>query len=169
MITSTTKLQGDSFMSAAWYLPILLGCSCSSGAEAKLLLPECQSPRNSRARSDSVCKLIVGVLVFKEAERPAEMAEAHQTRVQKVVEEMVQSLEKDHIRKMQGRMFRCSADCCDRPSDSMTQVHQCIERCHTPLAQAQGLVTSELEKFQVRSALQTFISTLPSTPTTDLQ
>lgn len=29
------------------------------------------------------------------------MAEAHQTRVQKVVEDMVQGLEKDHIRKMQ--------------------------------------------------------------------
>lgn len=108
------------------------------------------------------------------------MAEAHQTRVQNVVEEMVQSLEKEHIRKMQvgvlismqirciqqdlcisclingvhviplqGRMFKCSADCCDRPTDSMSQVHQCIERCHTPLAQAQSLVTSELEKFQV--------------------
>lgn len=29
------------------------------------------------------------------------MAEAHQTRVQNVVEEMVQSLEREHIRKMQ--------------------------------------------------------------------
>lgn len=109
------------------------------------------------------------------------MAEAHQARMQNVVEEMVQSLERDHIRKMQvgvsiffyyvyyglfflatvqsnmcfstflqGRMFSCSAECCSRPSDSMSQVHQCIDRCHTPLAQAQGLVTSELEKFQVR-------------------
>lgn len=78
------------------------------------------------------------------------MAEAHQARVQTVVEDMVQSLERDHIRKMQGRMFACSAECCERTSDSMTQVHHCIERCHTPLAQAQGLVTSELEKFQDR-------------------
>lgn len=31
----------------------------------------------------------------------------------------------------------------------MTQVHQCIDRCHTPLAKAQGLVTSELQSFQV--------------------
>lgn len=78
------------------------------------------------------------------------MAEAHQARVQNVIEDMVQSLEKDHIRKMQGRMFRCSAECCDRSTDSMVQVHQCIETCHTPLAKAQGLVTSELEKFQDR-------------------
>lgn len=104
------------------------------------------------------------------------MAEAHQARMQNEVEEMVQSLERDHIRKMQvkrssyvaepsthptacllpchvsplqGRMFSCSADCCSRSSDSMSQVHQCIDRCHAPLAQAQGLVTAELEKFQV--------------------
>ncbi|KAJ8287093.1 hypothetical protein GJAV_G00047580 [Gymnothorax javanicus] len=80
------------------------------------------------------------------------MAEAQQARVQNAVEEMVQGLEREHIRKMQGRMFRCSADCCERSSDSMTQVHQCIERCHAPLAQAQSLVTTELERFQDRLA-----------------
>ncbi|XP_054612481.1 protein FAM136A [Dunckerocampus dactyliophorus] len=78
------------------------------------------------------------------------MAEAQQARVQAVVEDMVQSLERDHIRKMQARMFKCSADCCDQSSDSMSQVHLCIDRCHTPLAKAQGLVTAELEKFQDR-------------------
>ncbi|XP_064165479.1 protein FAM136A isoform X1 [Anguilla rostrata] len=80
------------------------------------------------------------------------MAEAQQARVQNAVEEMVQGLEREHIRKMQGIMFKCSADCCDRPSDSMSQVHQCIERCHAPLAQAQSLVTTELERFQDRLA-----------------
>lgn len=79
------------------------------------------------------------------------MAEAHQARVTKAVEDMVESLEREHIRKMQARMFQCSAQCCERSTDTMTQVHQCIERCHTPLAQAQGTVTAELEKFQVKS------------------
>ncbi|XP_028828993.1 protein FAM136A [Denticeps clupeoides] len=78
------------------------------------------------------------------------MAEAHQNRVTRAVEDMVQSLEKEHIRKMQGHMFRCSAECCESSTSSMSQVHQCIERCHTPLAQAQGLVTTELEMFQDR-------------------
>ncbi|MBN3294989.1 protein FAM136A [Amia ocellicauda] len=80
------------------------------------------------------------------------MAEAQQARVQSAVDQMVQDLERDHIRKMQGRMFQCSAQCCERSTDSMAQVHQCIERCHTPLAQAQSLVTSELERFQNRLA-----------------
>lgn len=46
-------------------------------------------------------------------------------------------------------MLKCSAECCERSTDSMSQVHNCIEHCNTPLAQAQGLVTNELEKFQV--------------------
>ncbi|KAG7282593.1 hypothetical protein CRUP_018712 [Coryphaenoides rupestris] len=79
------------------------------------------------------------------------MAE-QQARVQTAVEEMVQTLERDHVRPMQGRMFSCSAACCARSSDSMAQVHQCIEQCHAPLATAQALVTSELEKFQDRLA-----------------
>ncbi|XP_056146723.1 protein FAM136A [Lampris incognitus] len=78
------------------------------------------------------------------------MTDSNQERVQTVVEEMVQTLEKDHIRKMQGRMFRCSADCCDSGTHSMSHVHQCIERCQTPMAKAQELVTFELEKFQQR-------------------
>ncbi|XP_047375845.1 protein FAM136A-like [Sciurus carolinensis] len=49
---------------------------------------------------------------------------------------------------MQGLMFRCSTSRCEDSQDSMQQVHQCIECCHAPLAQAQALVTSELEKFQ---------------------
>lgn len=52
----------------------------------------------------------------------------------------------------QGLMFQCSAGCCEDSRASMQQVHQCIERCHMPLAQAQALVTSELEKFQDRLA-----------------
>lgn len=46
-------------------LPIFLGWSCSSGgAEARLLLPVCQSPRNSRALSGRVRGFIVVCLVL---------------------------------------------------------------------------------------------------------
>ncbi|XP_028920187.1 protein FAM136A isoform X1 [Ornithorhynchus anatinus] len=79
-------------------------------------------------------------------------AEAQQVRVQEAVDAMVKGLERDNIRKMQGSMFRCSAGCCDDSQASMQQVHRCIERCHAPLAQAQALVTGELEKFQDRLA-----------------
>ncbi|XP_051046929.1 protein FAM136A-like [Phodopus roborovskii] len=63
---------------------------------------------------------------------------------------MVKSMERENIRKMKGLMFPCSANCCEDNQASMQQVHQCIEGCHAPLAQA--LVTSELERFQDRLA-----------------
>lgn len=47
-------------------------------------------------------------------------------------------------------MFRCSARCCEDDTASMQEVQRCIERCHAPLAQAQAIVTAELEHFQVR-------------------
>ncbi|XP_039180168.1 protein FAM136A [Crotalus tigris] len=78
------------------------------------------------------------------------MAEAQQLRVQEAIDGMVQGLEREHIRKMQGLMFRCSATCCEDQRASMQQVHRCIERCHAPLAQAHALVTGELERFQNR-------------------
>uniref|UniRef100_A0A4W2CXR0 Protein FAM136A n=1 Tax=Bos indicus x Bos taurus TaxID=30522 RepID=A0A4W2CXR0_BOBOX len=78
------------------------------------------------------------------------MAELQQPQVQEAVDSMVKSLERENIRKMQGLMFRCSTACCEESQASMQQVHQCIEHCHAPLAQAQAPVTSELEKFQDR-------------------
>ncbi|XP_072410388.1 protein FAM136A [Chiloscyllium punctatum] len=78
------------------------------------------------------------------------MAEAQQRRLHKAVDDMVHGLERELIRKMQGKMFRCSADCCENANASMEEVHQCIERCHAPLAQAQATVTGELERFQNR-------------------
>ncbi|XP_054996849.1 protein FAM136A-like [Sorex araneus] len=78
------------------------------------------------------------------------MAEVQQLWVQEAVDSMVKSLEHENIWKMQSVMFRCSASCCEDTQATMQQVHQCIERCHAPLAQAQALVTGELEKFQDR-------------------
>ncbi|XP_064328728.1 protein FAM136A [Phalacrocorax carbo] len=78
------------------------------------------------------------------------MAEAAQGRVQAAVERAVQGLERERIRGMQGAMFRCSARCCEDSAASMQQVQRCIERCHAPLAQAQAIVTAELEHFQDR-------------------
>ncbi|XP_075580249.1 protein FAM136A [Pelecanus crispus] len=78
------------------------------------------------------------------------MAEAAQGRVQAAVEGAVQALERERIRAMQGAMFRCSAQCCEDSAASMQQVQRCIERCHAPLAQAQAIVTAELEHFQDR-------------------
>ncbi|KAL1786615.1 FAM136A [Sigmodon hispidus] len=80
------------------------------------------------------------------------MVEVQQLQVQEAVDAMVKSVERENIRKMQvGLMFRCSTNCCKDNQASMQQVHQCIECCHAPLAQAQALVASELERCQDRT------------------
>ncbi|XP_057575265.1 protein FAM136A-like [Hippopotamus amphibius kiboko] len=80
------------------------------------------------------------------------MEELQQLWVQEAVDSMVKSLERESIRKMQGFMFWCRAGCCEDSQASMQQVHQCTERYCAPLAQAQALVTNELEKLQDRLA-----------------
>ncbi|CAD7677422.1 unnamed protein product [Nyctereutes procyonoides] len=59
------------------------------------------------------------------------MAELEQLWVQEAVDFTVKSLERENIRKMQDSQV------------SLQQVHQCIECCHVPLAQAQAPVTSD--------------------------
>uniref|UniRef100_A0A2I3GUL5 Protein FAM136A n=1 Tax=Nomascus leucogenys TaxID=61853 RepID=A0A2I3GUL5_NOMLE len=74
--------------------------------------------------------------------------ELQQLWVQEAVESMVKSLERENIWQMHCLMFPCSTSCCEDSQASMQQVHQCMELRHVPLAEAQALVTSELEKFQ---------------------
>uniref|UniRef100_A0A4X2K438 Protein FAM136A n=1 Tax=Vombatus ursinus TaxID=29139 RepID=A0A4X2K438_VOMUR len=73
---------------------------------------------------------------------------AQQLWVQEMLDTMVKGLEWENIYKMQGIMLRCSASCCEDTKASMQQVHQCIECCHSLLAQTQALVTSEMGKSQ---------------------
>ncbi|XP_008324594.1 protein FAM136A [Cynoglossus semilaevis] len=76
--------------------------------------------------------------------------EASQERMQKMIEDMVNSLDKDYIRNMQRDMFRCSAKCFDRPTDSTGQIRECVERCQRPVVKAEQTVTEELDAFQNR-------------------
>ncbi|XP_071949010.1 protein FAM136A-like [Antedon mediterranea] len=78
------------------------------------------------------------------------MAEQVQARVEKAVGDLVKELDTQHIRKMQGNMYRCSAKCCDNTSSSMEEAQRCIERCSQPLQQAQNTIQHELQDYQER-------------------
>uniref|UniRef100_A0A8C4Q5Q2 Protein FAM136A n=1 Tax=Eptatretus burgeri TaxID=7764 RepID=A0A8C4Q5Q2_EPTBU len=73
-----------------------------------------------------------------------------QEKVNTALNEMLETLDKEHIRKMQARMFRCSAECCDSIKGSTQTVRQCIDRCNAPLTQGHALFTAELQRFQER-------------------
>ena len=52
------------------------------------------------------------------------MAEVQQLRVQEAVDAMVKSVEIENIRKMQGLVFRCNANCCEDTQASGAPMHQ---------------------------------------------
>ncbi|KAG2469514.1 F136A protein, partial [Polypterus senegalus] len=97
------------------------------------------------------------------------MAEFQQARVQSAVDEMVQCLERDHIRKMQSRMFRCSAECCDRPGASMQQdrLTRCTIHCSDKAKDAfdsgskEPAVKAQMEQC-ITSCVDEHVNLLPS-------
>ncbi|GAB6023183.1 hypothetical protein CHUAL_008008 [Chamberlinius hualienensis] len=78
------------------------------------------------------------------------MAEQAQTRVQKAVNELVNELDRTHLRKVQGDMHRCAANCCDNGNFTLEQVHRCIEDCSKDITSAQNFVQEELNNYQNR-------------------
>lgn len=54
------------------------------------------------------------------------MAEAHQARVQKTIEDMVQSLERDHIRKMQVSGYGNAISAMSKTYNAIQYIVQCI-------------------------------------------
>ncbi|XP_041369187.1 protein FAM136A-like isoform X1 [Gigantopelta aegis] len=73
-----------------------------------------------------------------------------QARVQKAVSSMVNSLDKECLRKMQADMYRCSTKCCENQSSSLEEVQNCIDRCSTNVNKAQTYIQNELQNYQSR-------------------
>ncbi|KAK7477072.1 hypothetical protein BaRGS_00031658 [Batillaria attramentaria] len=73
-----------------------------------------------------------------------------QARVQKAVNSMVSSLDKDSLRKLQADMYRCSTKCCEDKITSLEEVQQCIDSCSTRVNNAQNYIQSEIQMFQNR-------------------
>lgn len=70
-------------------------------------------------------------------------------KVEKSVESMLQSIQKQHLLPRQKDAFLCSARCCDTAS-SLQDVQSCVEQCSQVVAAAQRVVMTELQEFQER-------------------
>lgn len=73
-----------------------------------------------------------------------------QNRVQNAVTGLLERLDQEYLRKIQGDMYRCNAKCCDDPSQPMQGVARCIDHCSTPLTSSQKYVEGEISNFQNR-------------------
>jgi len=72
---------------------------------------------------------------------------------QKITEsmgEMINEIDKSHLRKIQLRMHQCAAKCCGDTKASLEDTHSCIELCSRNVHMAQNYVQKEVGGFQER-------------------
>ncbi|XP_063544492.1 protein FAM136A [Cydia strobilella] len=78
------------------------------------------------------------------------MVEAQKFRIEQEMTNLVNELDRSYLRKMQGDMHRCAAQCCDNQQNTLERVHGCIDNCTTSLNQANNYVQNEINHFQNR-------------------
>lgn len=70
--------------------------------------------------------------------------------MQREVEKMMDSLDKQYMRRLQTSFFKCGIKCSENDNLSAQQLQDCVERCQQPLAKANEYMHNELENFQNR-------------------
>ncbi|XP_015790437.1 protein FAM136A [Tetranychus urticae] len=78
------------------------------------------------------------------------MSDKAQQMVQDGIKDLIEKIDKDHLRKIQGEMHRCAAKCCDQTDLSLNEVHNCISKCSSEVSKAQNYMSNELANFQNR-------------------
>uniref|UniRef100_A0A1B0C3T0 Protein FAM136A n=1 Tax=Glossina palpalis gambiensis TaxID=67801 RepID=A0A1B0C3T0_9MUSC len=78
------------------------------------------------------------------------MIQQQRQRIEQAVTEMIDDMDKTHLRKIQVDMHRCAAKCCEDVEASVESVQRCVERCSKPFNRAQNYVHHELGEFQDR-------------------
>ncbi|PSC72301.1 ATP synthase subunit mitochondrial [Micractinium conductrix] len=76
-------------------------------------------------------------------------AEQRADGLRKAMEEMVNSLERQHVRPMQKEAYTCMAACCDK-AGTQQDLQQCCGGCEQKVMVAQQVINAELRAFQER-------------------
>ncbi|ODN02214.1 hypothetical protein Ocin01_04470 [Orchesella cincta] len=73
-----------------------------------------------------------------------------QRRVQEEMGEVINEIDKSHLRRIQRQMHECAAKCCANEVASLEDTHGCIEKCSASVHVAQNYVQKEVGGFQER-------------------
>ncbi|OUC49838.1 hypothetical protein D917_05017 [Trichinella nativa] len=57
------------------------------------------------------------------------MTDSIQKKIQEATDEMLDSLDREYLRKLQKQMYLCSSDCCDDGKASMESMQHCVTQC----------------------------------------
>jgi len=69
--------------------------------------------------------------------------------LENAIQAKIDHIELNYLRKLMGKMYTCSANCCEQKS-SIDQVNLCLEKCAAPWKLAQQFVAKELNNYQER-------------------
>lgn len=78
------------------------------------------------------------------------MVEEQRKRIENEMSKVVEELDRNYLRTMQGDMHRCAATCCDNKTLTMQSLNRCVENCGTTVNKAQNYVQGELTRVQNR-------------------
>ncbi|GMI47427.1 hypothetical protein TrCOL_g7549 [Triparma columacea] len=78
------------------------------------------------------------------------MSSADQQRLQGAVDTMLEGLERDIMRPMQQKAYRCSADCYDARNVTSSTISNCVENCQVVSKQAAQVTSVEMQQYQNR-------------------
>lgn len=70
-------------------------------------------------------------------------------RLRNAVEALIGTVDKTHLRGLRKESFLCSAKCCDT-TDNHEALQMCVDNCQRKVAEAENIVSSELQQFQGR-------------------
>lgn len=65
------------------------------------------------------------------------------------IEDMISSLDKQHLRRIRKESFLCAARCCDDKGDHEA-LNGCVQNCQQSVQVAEDSISSELSSFQNR-------------------
>jgi len=81
--------------------------------------------------------------------------EEAQEKMQKALLDVINDIDKSHLRKIQLLMHRCAAKCCENTVPSLEETQGCVDKCAKDVRNAQNFVAQEIGHFQ--SSLQTCV------------
>lgn len=77
-------------------------------------------------------------------------AQKHIIKLENALTDSLNEIDVQFTRKIQGDMHRCAAKCCDRTTDSIENVFNCIKQCSTEFEKVQRYLQAEYNQFQSR-------------------
>ncbi|EDW86207.1 uncharacterized protein Dwil_GK16197 [Drosophila willistoni] len=69
-------------------------------------------------------------------------------RIDNAMINVIDDLDREHLRKLQLKMHACASSCCSNPDANADAVQRCVDRCQIPLTRARCYVQQELSEFE---------------------